>query len=125
MKSFSILALSGTLRKNTVFWYRLVEALVMSQATSRICFSTWDYRCAYDNQLIGIYSRGVANISVVNNFAALLLGALIGLERQWRTAGLRINSLLALGVSLFGLLTALKLGSLAQQSFLKSAGADH
>jgi len=31
---------------------------------------------------------------VVNNFAALLLGALIGFERQWRqrTAGLRTNS---------------------------------
>ena len=90
----------------------------MSQALSRIYFSTWDYRCAYDNQLIGIYSRGIVNISVVNNFAALLLGTLIGFERQWRTTDLRTNSLLALGVSLFGSLSSLKLGSLAQQSFL-------
>lgn len=35
----------------------------------------------------------------VNNFAALLLGSLIGIERQWRqrNAGLRTNALVALG----------------------------
>jgi putative Mg2+ transporter-C (MgtC) family protein len=38
-----------------------------------------------------------------NNFVSLLLGALIGLERQWhqRNAGLRTNALVALGASLF------------------------
>ena len=45
----------------------------------------------------------------VNNFAALLLGAFIGFERQWRqrTAGLRTNSLVALGASLFVSLSSL------------------
>jgi putative Mg2+ transporter-C (MgtC) family protein len=45
----------------------------------------------------------------VNNFIALLLGAMIGLERQWRqrTAGLRTNSLVALGASLFVSLSSL------------------
>jgi putative Mg2+ transporter-C (MgtC) family protein len=39
----------------------------------------------------------------VHNLIALLLGALIGLERQWRqrTAGLRTNALVSLGASLF------------------------
>ncbi|MCS7023028.1 MAG: MgtC/SapB family protein [Gemmataceae bacterium] len=39
----------------------------------------------------------------VNIAAALLLGVLIGLERQWRqhTAGLRTNALVALGAALF------------------------
>jgi putative Mg2+ transporter-C (MgtC) family protein len=39
----------------------------------------------------------------VHNLIALLLGALVGLERQWRqrTAGLRTNALVALGASLF------------------------
>ncbi|HAM50527.1 MAG TPA: hypothetical protein DCP92_07440 [Nitrospiraceae bacterium] len=45
----------------------------------------------------------------VDNLAALLLGALIGLERQWRqrTAGLRTNALVALGASLFVSLSSL------------------
>lgn len=44
-----------------------------------------------------------------NNFAALLLGALIGFERQWhqRNAGLRTNALVALGASLFVSLSSL------------------
>lgn len=39
----------------------------------------------------------------INNGLAFLLGALIGLERQWRqrNAGLRTNALVALGSSLF------------------------
>jgi putative Mg2+ transporter-C (MgtC) family protein len=46
---------------------------------------------------------------------ALLLGALIGLERQWhqRMAGLRTNALVALGSALFVMLGILMLGSLA------------
>ena len=45
----------------------------------------------------------------VHNLIALLLGALIGLERQWRqrTAGLRTNALVALGASLFVSLSSL------------------
>lgn len=45
----------------------------------------------------------------INNFAALLLGALIGFERQWhqRNAGLRTNALVALGASLFVSLSSL------------------
>ncbi|MCS6866056.1 MAG: MgtC/SapB family protein [Gemmataceae bacterium] len=39
----------------------------------------------------------------LNTVAALLMGVLIGLERQWRqhTAGLRTNALVALGAALF------------------------
>ena len=45
----------------------------------------------------------------INNFAALFLGAFIGLERQWhqRNAGLRTNALVALGASLFVSLSSL------------------
>ena len=45
----------------------------------------------------------------VHNLIALLLGALIGVERQWRqrTAGLRTNALVALGASLFVSLSSL------------------
>ncbi len=45
----------------------------------------------------------------LDNFTALLLGALIGLERQWRqrNAGLRTNALVALGASLFVSLSSL------------------
>lgn len=47
----------------------------------------------------------------INNFAALLLGCLIGFERQWRqrNAGLRTNALVALGASLFVSLSSLAL----------------
>ncbi len=47
----------------------------------------------------------------LDNFTALLLGALIGLERQWRqrNAGLRTNALVALGASLFVSLSSLVL----------------
>jgi len=46
---------------------------------------------------------------IIDNFAALLFGAFIGLERQWRqrTAGLRTNALVALGASLFVSLSSL------------------
>jgi putative Mg2+ transporter-C (MgtC) family protein len=46
----------------------------------------------------------------LNNSLALLLGALIGLERQWRqrNAGLRTNALVALGSSLFVSLSMLQ-----------------
>ncbi|MGO9380298.1 MAG: MgtC/SapB family protein [Dissulfurispiraceae bacterium] len=46
---------------------------------------------------------------IINNFVALLSGAVIGIERQWRqrTAGLRTNSLVALGASLFVSLSSL------------------
>lgn len=45
----------------------------------------------------------------INNFVAMLLGAFIGLERQWhqRNAGLRTNALVALGASLFVSLSSL------------------
>ena len=45
----------------------------------------------------------------IHNLIALLLGALIGLERQWRhrKAGLRTNALVALGASLFVSLSSL------------------
>lgn len=45
----------------------------------------------------------------INNFAAKLLGAFIGLERQWRrrNAGLRTNALVALGASFFVSLSSL------------------
>jgi putative Mg2+ transporter-C (MgtC) family protein len=45
---------------------------------------------------------------------ALALGALIGLERQWRQrmAGLRTNALVALGAALFELLSAMLLTGL-------------
>ncbi len=48
---------------------------------------------------------------LINNMLALLLGAFIGLERQWRqrTAGLRTNALVALGASLFVSLSSLVL----------------
>lgn len=44
--------------------------------------------------------------------AALVLGAVVGLERQWRqrTAGLRTNALVALGAALFELFAALLAG---------------
>ncbi len=47
-----------------------------------------------------------------NSFIALVLGALIGLERQWRqrNAGLRTNALVALGASLFVSLSQLATG---------------
>src|SRR5260370_10960883 len=43
---------------------------------------------------------------------ALLLGAVVGLERQWRqrTAGLRTNALVALGAALFELFAVLLAG---------------
>jgi putative Mg2+ transporter-C (MgtC) family protein len=45
----------------------------------------------------------------LHNLVALLLGAFIGLERQWhqRNAGLRTNALVALGASLFVSLSSL------------------
>ena len=45
----------------------------------------------------------------LDNFSALMLGAVIGLERQWRqrNAGLRTNALVALGASLFVSLSSL------------------
>jgi len=48
----------------------------------------------------------------LNNGIALILGALIGFERQWRqrNAGLRTNALVALGASLFVSLSALMVG---------------
>ncbi len=47
----------------------------------------------------------------LNNAVGLLLGAVIGLERQWRqrNAGLRTNALVALGASLFVSLSSLVL----------------
>jgi len=47
-----------------------------------------------------------------NSFIALFLGAVIGLERQWRqrNAGLRTNALVALGASLFVSLSRLAAG---------------
>jgi|GEM_PF-7055887 len=41
--------------------------------------------------------------STFNTLTAILLGALIGVERQWRqhSAGLRTNTLVALGAALF------------------------
>jgi hypothetical protein len=44
---------------------------------------------------------------------ALILGAVIGLERQWRqrTAGLRTNALVALGAALFELFAVLLSGT--------------
>jgi putative Mg2+ transporter-C (MgtC) family protein len=49
---------------------------------------------------------------IANSFIAVLLGALIGLERQWRqrNAGLRTNALVALGASLFVSLSQLATG---------------
>ncbi len=51
-----------------------------------------------------------------NNGLALLLGALIGFERQWRqrNAGLRTNALVALGSSLFVSLSLLVVGPVDQ-----------
>jgi putative Mg2+ transporter-C (MgtC) family protein len=48
----------------------------------------------------------------VRAMAALVLGAAVGLERQWRqrTAGLRTNALVALGAALFELLAVLLSG---------------
>jgi putative Mg2+ transporter-C (MgtC) family protein len=45
--------------------------------------------------------------------AALVLGAMVGLERQWRqrTAGLRTNALVALGAALFELFAVLLAGA--------------
>lgn len=49
---------------------------------------------------------------LTNNSLALILGAIIGLERQWRqrNAGLRTNSLVALGSALFVSLSMLVTG---------------
>jgi putative Mg2+ transporter-C (MgtC) family protein len=49
---------------------------------------------------------------------ALILGALIGAERQWRQrmAGLRTNALVAAGAAMFVMLTALTAGT-ADDSF--------
>jgi len=52
------------------------------------------------------------SLFVVNNVLALVLGSLIGFERQWRqrNAGLRTNALVTLGSSLFVSLSALLVG---------------
>ncbi len=56
---------------------------------------------------------GLANVShlefALRVFLALLFGALVGIERQWRQrlAGLRTNALVATGASLFVLVTPL------------------
>ena len=52
----------------------------------------------------------------VDNFTALMMGSLIGLERQWRqrNAGLRTNALVALGASLFVSLSGLATGAIDQ-----------
>jgi putative Mg2+ transporter-C (MgtC) family protein len=58
-------------------------------------------------------SSGLGSVSHVDFalrvFAALICGALVGLERQWRQrlAGLRTNALVATGTSLFILITPL------------------
>jgi len=58
-------------------------------------------------------SSGTATIShlefALRVFVALLLGSVVGLERQWRQrlAGLRTNALVATGASLFVLITPL------------------
>lgn len=51
-----------------------------------------------------------------HNVVALILGCLIGLERQWhrRNAGLRTNALVSLGASLFVSLSGLLLGTTDQ-----------
>jgi putative Mg2+ transporter-C (MgtC) family protein len=60
----------------------------------------------------------------LNTGAALLLGMSIGLERQWRQhpAGLRTNSLVALGAALFAGISTLLLGEEAKADPTRIAG---
>jgi putative Mg2+ transporter-C (MgtC) family protein len=61
--------------------------------------------------LVPISAAGVGFFAV-RAAVALVLGAAVGLERQWRqrTAGLRTNALVALGAALFELFAVLLTG---------------
>ena len=60
-----------------------------------------------------VVTHGLANVTALDFsarvFIALILGSLIGIERQWlqRNAGLRTNALVAVGTSLFIMITPL------------------
>ncbi len=83
---------------------------------SRIAGSFNEFKWVWSTQKPGLLQLMPLVGFAVDNFTALMMGALIGLERQWRqrSAGLRTNALVALGASLFVSLSGLATGAIDQ-----------